>query len=165
MQFRITLILLILTFSSQAQQCQSEAHRQFDFWIGEWEVSDTAGVVQGHNTIDSAAGACMLTEYWRGAGGGDGRSINYYDPTDSLWHQTWIGSNGFILHLKGGIDDDGRSMKLKSEPFQGQNGQSLQHQILWRPNPKNGTVIQVWTVLDDGGNAVRTLFFGVYQRV
>lgn len=162
-----TTVIILLSFAAPAQNkpCAGAVHRQFDFWIGEWAVSDTTGVLQGYNTIDSTVNACMLSEHWRGAAGTKGRSINYFDSADSLWHQTWVGSDGLILHLKGALAKDGISMQMKSDPFIGKKGQTLQHQITWRPNPKNGTVIQVWHVLNGEEKVLQTLFYGIYKRI
>lgn len=73
--------------------CAGAAHRHFDFWRGSWEVRADGDRV-GRNEIRVVAGGCGLEEAWRGADGGRGRSLNYYDPADGRWHQLWLGSGG-----------------------------------------------------------------------
>ena len=65
--------------------CDSENHRQFDFWIGEWEVSSN-GQPAGTNSIQSILGGCALQENWRGAGPGGltGTSFNIYDRANTF---------------------------------------------------------------------------------
>jgi hypothetical protein len=53
-----------------AERCRGPEHRQFDFWIGTWEVRSGDGTLQGHNEIRSVAGGCGLLERWRGAAAG-----------------------------------------------------------------------------------------------
>lgn len=67
--------------------------RQFDFWIGDWDVYMN-GRLAGYNTISRAEGGCALHENWRSADGSHtGQSINYYDPILETWHQNWVGSS------------------------------------------------------------------------
>src|SRR5436190_10357664 len=44
--------------------CAAAPHRQFDFWLGQWEVRDPTGKVVGHNRIETAHGGCALIEHW-----------------------------------------------------------------------------------------------------
>jgi hypothetical protein len=60
--------------------CSSPEFRQFDFWLGEWEVHNAAGELQGHNLIDKVQRGCALSEQWRSVRGGSGQSLNWYDP-------------------------------------------------------------------------------------
>jgi hypothetical protein len=48
--------------------CEQDARfREFDFWIGEWEVHDAEGNFVGENSITRAERGCVLIEEWRGA--------------------------------------------------------------------------------------------------
>lgn len=85
------------------QPCSTTAHREFDFWIGEWEVRRRDGTLAGTNWIERIAGGCGLQETWAGARGHNGRSLNAFDASDGRWHQTWIGSDGMLLKLSGGL--------------------------------------------------------------
>ena len=37
--------------------CNEARFRQFDFWVGEWEVKDASGKVVGHNSVTRRAAA------------------------------------------------------------------------------------------------------------
>src|SRR5215203_3786766 len=97
-------IFVSLTASSQtvdsmaAKPCASAQHRQFDFWIGEWDVTQN-GKIAGRNSIRSILNGCALSEDWSGTGGFSGNSLNFYDEDAKRWRQTWIDSQGQSLLL------------------------------------------------------------------
>lgn len=78
----IPLILLASALNAQGDYpCCTEGHQAFDFWVGDWLVTDTTGTIRGKNTIQRVEDGCVLLEHWRGATGSTGRSLNYYDRT------------------------------------------------------------------------------------
>jgi len=140
------------------EACSGAEHRQFDFWIGSWEVTDTAGKVVGTNQITRVANGCALNEYWRGARGPTGTSLNFYDPGTGQWHQVWAGL-GYFLRLSGGLQDGKMVLSGERDTPQG----SAIDRITWAPN-EDGTVRQVWEVSQDGGDTWQTIFDGLYSR-
>jgi len=139
--------------------CSAPEHRQFDFWIGDWQVVDADGQVQGTNRITQVAGDCALREEWVGNSGVPGTSINYFDPADGLWHQHWVGGSGSILDLTGGLQNG--SMVLEGER-DGPRGHAL-HRIAWTPLD-DGRVRQSWTLSRDEGTTWQPVFEGFYSR-
>src|SRR3954462_5141705 len=97
--------------AAQPPSCSAREYRQFDFWIGDWDVLAPDGTRAGHNRVEGIEGGCGLQENWTGQGGGTGRSINTYSPADKQWHQYWLGSGGGILNLAGTFDGD--TLKLR----------------------------------------------------
>ena len=80
--------------------CTAAQFRSFDFWVGEWEVTDTTGRVIATSSIASQAGGCAITEHWQPRGGfPDGVSISWLDPADQRWHQQWVGGGGGITQI------------------------------------------------------------------
>lgn len=156
---------LIATPSLHAQQtpplptCEAPEHRQFDFWIGEWVVADSAGRMLGRNTITPAQAGCVLHEQWTGAGGVTGESFNIFDRVTGRWHQTWVSATGTLLLLNGGLEDG--SMVLHGET-PGADGRVQQQRITWTPRP-DGSVIQHWEASADG-REWQTVFRGIYRR-
>lgn len=141
--------------------CAGAEHRQFDFWIGEWTVTrpDTGEEI-GRNSITPAADGCALYEHWVNARGKDGRSLNAYDRQLGAWVQFWIGSDGVVLRLQGGLR--GEAMVLEGElPAAG--GGVQRQRITWTP-AADGRVTQHWETSDDGGKTWATSFMGVYRR-
>lgn len=137
--------------------CTTPEYRQFDFWIGEWEVRNPAGQLAGTNSITREYDGCVLVEHWEGAGGGAGTSQNFYHKGDGKWHQNWIDSqaNG-PLWLVGGLDDDG-AMVMKDVD----QTKSPVNRITWTPNP-DGSVRQHWEQSEDAGATWATVFDGLY---
>lgn len=144
--------------------CDAPEHRQFDFWLGEWEVVpvDGDGPAMGRNTISRVASGCALREHWVNARGLDGHSLNVYDRDARRWTQFWIGSDGVILRLQGGLRADG-AMEMRGDLPDGKGGTQRQR-IVWTPHP-DGSVLQVWDVSDDDGITWRNSFSGRYRRV
>jgi hypothetical protein len=64
-----SLLIALVAAPSLAQSpppspCSSPEHRQFDFWLCEWEVRGPAGKVAGTNRITRAFGDCVLHEQY-----------------------------------------------------------------------------------------------------
>ena len=172
---RLFLLLLLMVTQVKAQQgetltedtdsndscaCCTEAHRAFDFWVGEWEVRDTAGNLLGTNRIEKLHGGCLLHENWEGSRpGSTGSSFNFYNPGEDRWEQIWVDPSGTILKLYGGRK--GNQMILKSEPFEDADGNLGQHRISWTLH-SDGSVRQLWEVVR-GDEVLRVLFEGRYQ--
>jgi tetratricopeptide (TPR) repeat protein len=81
------------------------AARAFDFWVGDWEVRLADGTLAGHNSISRADGGCTVLEQWRGTGGSTGTSMTYFQPSRDQWRQLWVGSNGTLIDISGGLRD------------------------------------------------------------
>lgn len=146
---------------SGAAPCTGPEHRQFDFWLGEWEVRTEDGQFAGTNRITSDFGGCALREEWTGAGGMRGESLNVYDGKTGRWHQTWVDGQGRLLLLDGGLDTLGR-MVLRGEGS-GPDGAAIVNEISWEPRD-DGTVVQTWSVSADAGVSWRVVFKGVYAK-
>ena len=143
--------------------CDAPEHRQFDFWIGDWEVVGGPGgdAIAGRNTIKPVSSGCALREHWVNTGGRDGHSLNAYDRGAEAWTQFWIGSDGVILRLHGGLRADG-AMAMEGALPDGKGGMQRQR-IVWTPLA-DGRVEQRWDTSDDDGASWQTSFLGLYRR-
>lgn len=139
--------------------CASAAHRQFDFWLGEWDVW-VQGQVNGHNTITRGADGCVLSEHWRSVRGTEGHSMNVYDAAYGVWRQFWVGGDGGVLDLRGGIRDGAMVMSGKVRQA---DGREQAQRITWTPQA-DGSVEQRWETSDDGAQWA-IVFLGEYRRV
>ena len=142
--------------------CAAPVHRQFDFWIGRWDVFLPDGSKAGENVVESIAGGCALQESWTGRGGVTGRSLNIHDVRDGRWHQTWVDSSGERLDLSGTYRD-GRMVLASAVGEVGKPGDRSVQRITWSTNP-DGSVRQLWESSDDGGATYRVAFDGKYVR-
>src|SRR5918995_5108174 len=102
--------------------CAAPEHRQFDFWIGEWEVTTPNGAPAGRNRIESILDGCALRESWTGAKGGSGNSYNAYDRQTRRWHQTWVDNGGLVLRLDGVFADGKMILSGESRDSSGARG-------------------------------------------
>lgn len=142
--------------------CATPEYRQFDFWIGTWEVRSPAGQLAGHNTIRPILGGCVLHESWTGNGGSVGESFNIYDGVGGEWHQTWVDNGGLLLQIHGGLDEDGRMVLHGEAPRPDGRGVNL-NEITWTPEA-DGAVRQHWRVSSDGGYTWQDAFVGIYRK-
>ena len=151
-----------LSAQQRPQPCTGPEYRQFDFWVGDWTVTDSAGTVtMGTNRITSEEAGCLVHEHWSGAGGGTGQSFNFYNRAKKQWEQVWVASSaGGNLHITGAFD--GTSMVLIGER-PGPNGAVVQNRIRWTPQP-DGRVRQTWESSTDGGKSWTVSFDGFYKK-
>ncbi len=145
-----------------APACQSSEHRQFDFWVGHWDVFATSGKKVGENRIELIADGCALLEQWAGNGGVTGKSLNIYDATDRQWHQTWVDNGGTLLVLAGKLVDRSMVMSMTG-PSPTDPKTTVLQRITWTP-ANDGSVRQLWELSSDAGKSWTVLFNGRYVR-
>jgi hypothetical protein len=140
--------------------CADPKHREFDFWAGHWKVLDGAGGFAGDNVISVEEGGCVLVERWRGAKGGTGQSLNYFDPAAGLWKQRWVGL-GLILEMQGKFADG--SMVLQGPLHYVREGRTTWLRGTWTPLA-DGRVRQHFEESADRGQTWKEWFDGYYSR-
>lgn len=88
--------------------CTSAESRQFDFWLGEWDVSPgQSPVIVAESVITLHDQGCVILENWRPFRNAHGHSINAYDVINEKWRQTWVDASGRITQYAGAQDGDG----------------------------------------------------------
>ena len=138
--------------------CSALEFRQFDFWIGRWEVT-AGGQVAGTNLIEPILDGCAIAEHWTSASGIRGESLNLYDRTTGQWYQTWTDARGQVLRMTGGLIED--RMVLQTAPVAGADDSVQVQRITWLPLAE-GHVRQHWEMSTDGGETWSTVFDGTY---
>ena len=120
MKTGLLLVLGALAGSSAASPvpapCPSRPESaQFDFWLGEWNVEETAvpGRMIASSREEKIAGGCVLLENYDEPGGYAGKSVNFFDGVLSKWRQMWVDSAGGSSEFAGGIR--GGAMRLEGE--------------------------------------------------
>ncbi len=157
-----TLMILagvVCSLSSQAA-CEADAYRQFDFWLGDWQVHLPDGRLAGHNAISQEYGQCVIHERYRTPSGYAGESLNTYDPQRDRWHQTWVDNAGTLLLLEGSLSNG--VMELRGET-RDDEGRVVAQRIRWTPQ-NDGSVRQLWESAGADGNW-SVVFDGHYTRV
>lgn len=152
---------------AEAPPCSTPEHRQFDFWVGEWEVYDYSsgqkGRRVGHNRIVKIMKDCALQENWESVQGNRGTSYNAYFAPEGKWHQTWVDENGTVLLLSGEFRDG--EMVLSGSRPGSQPGVRMLDRITWSLlDGAKDQVRQLWEVSRDGGQTWEVVFDGLYER-
>lgn len=89
-----------------AQVCMNiPEYRQFDFWVGDWNVVGTNGQQLGTNKVMLLEGGCVVAENWTSASGGTGKSFNFYNPITRKWHQSYMDDSGANWMMDGEYKD------------------------------------------------------------
>ena len=96
--------------------CSAPEHRQFDFWVGEWDVvpnaataasntpSPAAGRKPASNVIERIHNGCVLLENWDDRVGGTGQRSTFTierrnDGIKRGWTPTW-GVNYDLIYTR-----------------------------------------------------------------
>jgi hypothetical protein len=87
--------------------CTAPELHQFDFWVGEWDLSwpgsgNSPGGT-GTNRIEKILDGCVFQENFAAAGPQPltGRSVSTYNAQEKKWKQTWVDSQGSYIDLTG----------------------------------------------------------------
>lgn len=141
--------------------CAAAEFHQFDFWIGDWAVTNPQDKPAGSNRIEAVLGGCAIHENWTGAGGTNGKSYSAWDARNRRWNQYWVDSGGGVLYLSGEFKD-GR-MVLSGDQVDAASGKRSPQRVTWTPRP-DGSVRQLWEGSADGGKTWTTVFDGLYRK-
>jgi hypothetical protein len=159
-----TLLLVVvqnLNAQNNACNCCTETHSEFDFWVGEWTVTNPDGTAAGTNRIEKVQNNCILQENWTSAQGNfTGTSNNFYNYKTKQWEQIWIDNQGQSLHLKG--NRNGNQMILQSDEENNKDGLPFIHRVTWTKNV-DGTVRQHWETITEG-KEITVAFDGLYIK-
>lgn len=140
--------------------CDTPAHRAFDYWVGEWVVSDTTGRHIANSSITSVSGGCAIAEHWRPLRGADGRSLSWFEPKDGQWHQQWIGGDGWIARFTGAVT--GGELTMTETAHAATASQPIARMRWVREGAD--TVRQVMWQSRDAGATWTSAFVGVYVK-
>ena len=142
--------------------CTQEEFKQFDFWLGEWQVTTPDGKIAGTNKITSEEGGCLILETWTSVNGGGGQSYNFYNPVSEKWRQVWV-SPGLMIDYEGGLTESG-SMKLVGKVTYTVSKLEADFTGEWTPN-EDGTVTQHFEQYDAEQDECNAWFTGIYTRI
>lgn len=144
------------------EPCSAPEARQFDFWLGEWDLSWDGG--SGRNTITYKFGSCVIEENFRADQPSDesnplkGSSVAVYSPQLKKWRQTWVDNQGSYLDFSGGFSDG--KMTLSREAAK--NGEKYYQRMVWY-NIEKDSLDWNWEKSKDGAKW-KTLWKIHYQR-
>ncbi|HLY70931.1 MAG TPA: tetratricopeptide repeat protein [Puia sp.] len=144
--------------------CMADPHaREFDFWIGEWNVYQTGTKnYQGHSLVQMIAGGCAILENWDSQNS-TGKSINFIDPVTNTWKQSWAGSyaSGIQEFVHGRYLDS--AMRFDFETTDSRGNKTIGRFIFYNQGPDQ--IRQFNESSADGGRTWTTNYDFTYQRI
>lgn len=93
---------------SKPRFCSGHEYRQFDFWIGDWDVLESGNeelVARTH--VERILDGCVLREDYESKNGLKGQSFTLYDSSRGIWHQSWATNRGQLLTIEGRLENGG----------------------------------------------------------
>jgi tetratricopeptide (TPR) repeat protein len=153
------------TAYNRALPCKTRPRaRDFDFWVGEWEVfnNNYPNHRVGSSVIQNVAGECTILENWQAYNSPfSGKSQNWYDPNTGKWTQLWIGSGGGHVYFTDGEYRDG-AMRFKSKQTMPNGTEQTGNFIFYNLGPDK--VRQYYEVSTDGGKTFQVSYDFIYIR-
>lgn len=124
MKKAILIVFLILFSKSLFAQnsCNKDPiYKQFDFWVGEWDVYNLKGTIAGHSKISKILDNCVVLEEWSSENVQqgitfNGKSFNSYNADTKQWQQNWVDNGGGSNEYLTGYFEN-NAMHFKSRPF------------------------------------------------
>jgi len=132
-------------------------NHEFDFWLGEWDVTWGEGV-HGTNRVESILDGAVIQENFNGDGL-IGISVSVFSREDSRWHQTWVDNSGSYLDFVGEFVD-GKMILSRNGIAE---GKPIQQRMVWFDISANQFRWN-WERSDDDGATWRALWEIQYQR-
>lgn len=158
----LVLLSSVLTFfllASPPSPCNTPEHRQFDFWLGDWDVYDTGDPKPSMRIrVEKILDGCALRESYQDVNGMIGESLNVYDAGRKTWQQTWATNRGQVLLLDGKLED--RKMIFRATE------QTANGAVLWRAAwiPQGAEVRETAETSSDGGKTWKPKFDIVFRK-
>jgi hypothetical protein len=96
---------LAAKFDAFARPCAQAGSpwRQFDFWVGSWDVYDRSGNKVGESRIERILGECVVLESWKGTG--EGKSWNTWNAARKRWEQSWVDASATPVFFSGQLEN------------------------------------------------------------
>jgi hypothetical protein len=146
------------TAQQPAQPCAGPEIRQFDFWIGEWNLvsrvrapdKDVWTEEKGTDSVRPVLNGCALLQEWNGTVGGQplhGMSLTSWLPRSGEWQQAWSDDSGPNLLVFKGKMEDGRMVLTREVVVDGKT--VLRRQVFQNIQP--ASMDWVYEQSTDGG--------------
>jgi hypothetical protein len=139
--------------------CTAPEYGQFDFWIGDWDVSDIGEAKPSMRIqVEKILDGCALKESYEDVNGMVGQSLNVHDASRKLWHQTWVTNRGQLLVLEGGMEGGRMVLRATETTKSG----PVQWRAFWIPQGRE--VRETAETSSDGGRTWKPKFDIVFRK-
>ncbi|MGH7599718.1 MAG: hypothetical protein ACREOI_25470 [bacterium] len=181
---RLTLALATLAFSAVATAAvvivydlmteetprTAPAKRQFDFWLGEWELTwpgEQSGLPAGQtgrgtNTITAILDSAVIQENFVDLAPNSlrGMSVSVYNQRLGKWQQTWVDNQGGYLDFTGEMKD---GKMILSRQARTKEGKEIIQRMVWH-NIAKDRLDWNWEASEDGGKTWKVNWQIHYKR-
>lgn len=130
--------------------------RQFDFWLGEWDLTWEGG--KGTNLVTAILDSAVIQETFDG-GDFKGKSVSVFNRHTQQWHQTWVDNAGGYLDFVGAFKD-GKMVFARTAK---RDGKAFLQRMVWY-NIEKDALDWNWERSDDGGETWKILWQIRYVR-
>jgi hypothetical protein len=128
---------------------QSPDANQFDFWVGEWNLT-WGDRIHGKNSVRKILDGHVIEENFDGTPAIPliGRSVSVFSAQYARWHQTWVDNQGSYLDFVGEWYEDDQRMILERDDYQG--GRYVKQRMVFY-EIKSDSLEWSWERSEDGG--------------
>jgi tetratricopeptide (TPR) repeat protein len=146
-----------------AQPCDDPEFSQFDFWVGDWDVTSTAdGIARGSSHVSKEMGGCVVWENWTSASSPYfGKSYNTYNANLKRWEQYWVDNFAGVMFFHGNLKD--QVMDYWTDDVPQSNGDMLRRHLQFF-HLASGKVRQLSQGSTDGGKTWNVEYDLTYTR-
>jgi tetratricopeptide (TPR) repeat protein len=151
------------TKHNQKPCAYASVNREFDFWLGEWNVvTADATTPAGTSKIELILGDCVIQENWTSTNiGYSGKSYNIYNPDLKRWEQFWVDNTGGTIRFYGELKDG--VMDYWTDEIPQPDGTKLKRHLQFIPQGPD-TVRQFSRGSADGGKTWTVEYDFIYHR-
>jgi hypothetical protein len=121
----VALMLATLPIAAQAAGCPAPQYRQFDFFVGHWNVYDSRGGLVGTDVVEPELKDCVISKRFTGNDGGLGIGLSRYQPATRTWYQDFMGDDGLSVTLR-----TGQRNRRAMDRFD-RRRQNMDHDLRW----------------------------------
>jgi len=151
---------------SQPVPCTQPQVKQFDFWLGEWDLAwpgeKSGETAHGANSVRRVLDGCVVEENFNGGTAMHlrGKSVSLFDARSGKWKQTWVDNEGGYLDFVGEFKDS--QMVLQREATRPDGTKALQRMVYKNITPQEFD--WSWERSLDGGKTWQVLWPIHYKR-
>ena len=134
--------------------------RQFDFWLGDWKITNPSGSKEASSRVYLALGQYLLVESWDDGKGHKGENLFAYSSDDKSWHGMFADNEGRVHVFTGKVVP---GLAEFYGPSRGSNGEAVLNRIRVTRIAAD-KVKQSWEKSIDNGASWTAVFAGEYYR-
>ena len=164
----VTWLLSLHAQTAGANACAAPEFRQFDFWVGEWDLSWPPSQASqgkkgnGRNRVEIGFDGCVVIERFDGAPDLPlrGMSVSAYDRRTGKWQQTWVDNSGSYLDFSGSFSS---GMMILVRQATSPRDEKFLQRMVWK-NITADSLDWSWERSDDEGRTWKVLWPIHYQK-